>query len=205
MSATSKTGLLTKGLSALGGPAGVAITAAAAMGGLAKAANEWIEKGKDSYNATNKLGQSLKILDKNMGGSGRNFDDFIKSLRRISNDGVSSFDTIESGAKQLLIALNGNENKALDLIKTFDTLAAGTGIQVDDWASMASEVFNTGVSIKDLTRLSNKGIPIYQALGKAMGVTAEEAEQMAKKGMVSTKNWTDAIHNLADVFKGLSQ
>lgn len=51
---------------------------------------------------------------------------------------------------------------------------------------MASRVMNTGVSIKDLTKLSNRGIPIYQAFADALGTTAEEAESMAKAGQLST-------------------
>lgn len=91
------------------------------------------------------------------------------------------------------------------MIRVFDDLAAGTGIAVDDWAGMAAEVSNTGVSIKDLTKLSNKGIPIYQALGEAMGTTAEEAEALAKAGTLGAEDWYAAIDKLSERYKGLSK
>lgn len=132
-------------------------------------------------------------------------DDFTKSLEFISANGVNDLQDLGDAAKTLMIAFGGSKSKTMDLLKAFDDLAAGTGVNVSEWASMAAEVNLTGVSIKDLTKLSNRGIPIYQALGKAMGVTAEEAESMAKKGLVGTKEWTNGVLVLADSFKGLSK
>lgn len=149
---------------------------------------------------------TMQNLQRNIGGSGvGDFGAFGKELQFMSANGVNPFEDLASGLQQLTLAYGGNTSKAMEMIRVFDDLAAGTGVQVSDWASMASEVENTGVSIKDLTRLSNKGIPIYQALGKAMKTTAEEAEGMAKAGMVSSEDWVAAIKELRENYRGLSQ
>lgn len=76
-------------------------------------------------------------------------------------NGSNPFEELANGLQQLTLAYKGNTSEAMSMIRVFDDLAAATGVQVSDWASMASEVKNSGVSIKDLTRLSNRGLPIF--------------------------------------------
>lgn len=186
--------------------------AAGAFGAVAAAAkftadqiDRMVESGIDAEKQFQKVNVTLTNLDRNLGGTGRSFGDLTKELQLMAANGVNSVEELNTAAASLMTAFGGNSSKAKEMLKVFDDLSAGTGVQVSDWASMASEVTLTGVSIKDLTRLSNRGIPIYQALGDAMSVTAEQAEAMAKAGQVSTEDWFNAIDKLSKRYKGLSQ
>lgn len=192
-------------IGSIGAGAGAIGAVGAAIGVVGNAFNETVKRGTEARKEFEKITVSLQNIDRNIGGAGRNMDEFTKSLEFISANGVNDLQDLGDAAKTLMIAFGGSKSKTMDLLKAFDDLAAGTGVNVSEWASMAAEVNLTGVSIKDLTKLSNRGIPIYQALGKAMGVTAEEAESMAKKGLVGTKEWTNGVLVLADSFKGLSK
>ena len=189
----------------LGASAGAFGAVGAAIGVVGKAFSDTVARGTEARKEFEKIAVSLQNVDRNIGGAGRNMDDFVKELEVMSATGVNSVDDLGEAAKTLMIALGGSKSKTMELLSAFDDLAAGTGVNVSEWASMAAEVNLTGVSIKDLTKLSNRGIAIYQALGKAMGVTAEEAESMAKKGLVGTEDWTKAVLTLSDSYKGLSK
>lgn len=164
-----------------------------------------VNAGAEAQKQFEDLNTSLTTLARNAGSTRTDFRGFIDDVQKMAANGVNSFESLSSASKTLYTAFNGNTNEVKKMLGLFDDLAAGTGVQVDDWASMASEVIHTGVSIKDLTKLSNKGIPIYQALGSAMGVTADEAEKMAKAGQVGTQDWMKAVEELANRYKGLSQ
>lgn len=186
--------------------------AAGAFGAVAAAAkftadqiDRMVESGIDAEKQFQKVNVTLTNIDRNLGGTGRSFSDLTKELQLMAANGVNSVEELNTAAASLMTAFGGNSSRAKEMLKVFDDLSAGTGVQVSDWASMASEVTLTGVSIKDLTRLSNRGIPIYQALGDAMNVTAEQAEAMAKAGQVSTEDWFNAIDKLSKRYKGLSQ
>lgn len=186
--------------------------AAGAIGGLVVAAKSaWdamgnlVEKGREAEQQFQRFSTTMETLDRNFGGMGRDFSEIGKELQLMAANGSNSFESLANGVQSLTVAYQGNTSRALQMIKTFDDLASGTGVAVDDWAGMAAEVSNTGVSIKDLTRLSNKGIPIFQALGEAMGVAAEEAEGIAKAGALSAEDWYNAIDKLAERYKGLSK
>lgn len=190
----------------------VGLGAAGAFGAIAASAkfavdqiDRMVDSGMDAEKQFQKINVTLSTLDKNLGGTGRSFDVFTKDIQLMAANGVNSVDDLNTAAASLMTAFDGNSSKAKKMLAIFDDLSAGTGVQVSDWASMASEVSLTGVSIKDLTRLSNRGIPIYQALGDAMGVTAEQAEAMAKAGQVGTEDWFTAIDKLSQRYKGLSQ
>lgn len=194
-----------KAMSLLSSPA----TGAAAGVGLAfKVVNERLEKlvqlGEPAARELNKMTTSLELLDRNMGGTGAGIGEFARELQSMSANGVNSMEDLSSAAGLLQVAFGGNTSKSRELLTMFDDLAAATGMQVADWASMASEVKLSGVSIKDLTRLSNRGIPIYQAFADVLGTTAEEAEGLAKAGQISTEEWIAAVTRLHERYKGLS-
>lgn len=198
----SATGMLTKFTSILSNPA---VGAAGLIGTTIKGFSDIAERGQEAAQAAEKMNVKLSAIMKNFGNSGTGVQAITRDLQLLAANGVNPIESIQSATEILTVAFKGDAHAAADLVKQFDDLAAGTGVAIDDWASMAAEVMNTGVSIKDLTKLSNRGLPVFQALGEAMGVTAEEAEQMAKKGLVSTQEWMDAMKGMAKLYKGVSE
>ena len=191
------TGLMKGGLGgAAAGAAGIAL--------FAKGLGDIAERGQEAAKAAGSMNTQLTQLSRNFGGTGAGVSAVTKELQLMSANGVNSMESISSAMNVLTVALKGDVVAASDMVKQFDDLSAGTGIQIDDWASMAAEVMNTGVSIKDLTRLSNRGIPVYQAFASVLGVTAEEAEKMAKVGQISTEDWLASVKELSKSYAGLS-
>lgn len=200
----SAIGGIQKALSALGTGGLVGGGVGLVAGTMLKSMNAMVERGVEAQKAFEGISTALTTLDRNVGGAGRNMDELTSYLQSMSANGVNSFEDLGQAAQSLMISTGGSVSRTKELLNVFNDLAAGTGVQVSDWASMASEVQLTGVSIKDLTRLSNKGIPIYQALGDAMGVTAEQAEAMAKAGQLGTEDWMNAVKELHKVYNGLA-
>lgn len=186
-------------VTALGG--GLAALGAAAAAGMQK----MVDLGAPAAAALGKVTTELDLIDKNIGGSGRSMEGMAKELQKMSANGVNSLDDLGKAASLLNVAFDGNTSRSMSMLKMFDDLAAATGMSAQDWAGMAAEVQLSGVSIKDLTRLSNRGIPIYQAFADTLGTTAEQAEAMAKAGQIGMEEWTAAVTKLHERYKGLSE
>lgn len=199
-----KLGDLAGNFAKFAGPGGALAATALGIKKVKDGIDELVQSGKTAQRDYETMNTQLTTLARNFGQIGTQIPDVTKELQLMSANGVNSFESISGAMQTLTVAFEGNVIKAKDLVKSFDDLAAGTGIQIDDWASMASEVMLTGVSIKDLTKLSNKGIPIYQAFGKVLGTTADEAEKLAKAGQINTDQWLAAVNELAKSYKGLS-
>lgn len=163
-----------------------------------------VDLGAPAAAALGKVTTELDLIDKNIGGS-RSMEGMAKELQKMSANGVNSFEDLGKAASLLNVAFDGNTSKSMELLRMFDDLAAATGMSAQDWAGMAAEVKLSGVSIKDLTRLSNRGIPIYQAFADTLGVTAEQAEAMAKAGQIGVEEWLAAATKLHERYKGLSE
>lgn len=192
------TAMMSNPVTALAG--GFAALGAAVNAGMQK----MVDLGAPAAAALGKVTTELDLIDKNIGGS-RGMEGMAKELQKMSANGVNSFEDLGKAASLLNVAFDGNTSKSMELLRMFDDLAAATGMSTEDWASMASEVKLSGVSIKDLTRLSNRGIPIYQAFADTLGVTAEQAEAMAKAGQIGVEEWTAAVTKLHERYKGLSE
>lgn len=199
-----KLGDLAGNFAKFAGPGGALAATALGIKKVKDGIDKLVQSGKTAQRDYETMNTQLTTLARNFGQIGTQIPDVTKELQLMSANGVNSFESISGAMQTLTVAFEGNVIKAKDLVKSFDDLAAGTGIQIDDWASMASEVMLTGVSIKDLTKLSNKGIPIYQAFGKVLGTTADEAEKLAKAGQINTDQWLAAVNELAKSYKGLS-
>lgn len=192
-------------VSKLANPVTIGLGAAAGAATLvATGLSDMVERGQAAAKVATDMETKLTRIAVNAGGAGAGIKSVTRELQLMSANGVNSMQAISGAVEILTVAMGGNVVKAAEMVKSFDDLAAGTGIQIDDWAEMASKVMNAGVSIKDLTKLSNKGIPVYQALGAAIGTTADEAQKMAKAGLVTTEQWLDMTKQLASNYAGIS-
>lgn len=195
---------LGKAVSVLSNPVTALAGGFVALGAAANAGmQKMVDLGAPAAAALGQVTTQLDLLDKNIGG-GRSMEPMARELQKMSANGVNSFEDLGKAASLLNVAFDGNTAHSMKLLRMFDDLAAATGMSTEDWASMASEVKLSGVSIKDLTRLSNRGIPIYQAFAETLGTTAEQAEAMAKAGQIGVDEWTAAVEKLHERYKGLS-
>lgn len=202
-SVTSAIGDMSGLLKGMGGAFTPITAGVAAMGFLKNEVDKLVESGREAQNTFEKWGTQIGTVSGNLTGN-NNVSALIKDIQLMSANGVNSVDDLAQASQTLLVATGGSQGAVKEWLPLLDDLAAGTGKSAAEWASMAAEVKLTGVSTKDLTKLSNQGIPIYQAFAKVLGTTADEAEALAKAGKITTEQWNDAVKELATTYKGLS-
>lgn len=87
------------------------------------------------------------------------------------------------------------------LTRTAD-LAQLAGIDVQSMGSMMNKAYSKGkVDAKIMNQLNAHGIPIYKLMQKELGVTAEELQEMSRKGKLSF----DDLYKATDRYEGLAQ
>lgn len=72
--------------------------------------------------------------------------------------------------------------------------AAIAGASMADMGSIINKVQTSQISYTDdLNQLADRGIPIYQWLAEAAGITAAQVKEMASEGQISSQMFLDAI------------
>ena len=72
--------------------------------------------------------------------------------------------------------------------------AAVAGTEFNEMGTIFNKVQTSGKAQNDvLQQLSERGIPIYQYLGKTIGKSTAEVEKMASKGKINTKTFLKAV------------
>lgn len=198
-----KLGGLTE-LGGLGAAAGGVTAGVAAIGLFVKGLSDIASRGQEAAQAAEKMNTVLTQLSRNFGGTGAGVQAVTKELQLMSANGVNSMEDITAAMQTLTVATKGDVVQAGEMVKAFDDIAAGTGMTVSALAGMTAKIMETGVEQRDLNNLARNGIPIYEALGKVMGITADEAKSMAKEGKIGIDEWNKALVELGGNFKGLS-
>lgn len=193
-------GALSKLGTALAGPVG----AVAAVGAIVKGFGDLAERGQEAAQTAEVLGVKLTTLNRNFGGTGAGIKEITRDLQLMSANGVNSMEDITSAMQTLTVATKGDVAQAGELVKSFDDIAAGTGMTVSGLAEMTAKIMENGVEQRDLNKLARQGIPIYDALGSAMGITADEAKAAAAEGKVGIEEWNKAVKELGKNYEGLS-
>lgn len=193
----SLTGLMKGGL-------GGAAVGGASIGLFAKGLGDIASRGQEAAQTAEKLNTSLTKLSRNFGGTGAGVQAVTKELQLMSANGVNSMEDITAAMQTLAVATKGDIVRAGELVKSFDDIAAGTGMTIAGMAEMTAKIMETGVEQRDLNKLARQGIPIYEALGSAMGITADEAKSVAKEGKLGIDEWNKAVDELGKKYAGLS-
>lgn len=80
------------------------------------------------------------------------------------------------------------------VLKSVANSAAAAGVPMDEMGAIFNKVASLGKAQNDvLQQVADKGIPIYQALGEQMGMTADEVFDAASKGKISFEDFEAAM------------
>lgn len=113
--------------------------------------------------------------------------------------------TLQDMAKVASGALGSGVTEDYDLDKYLSRtadLAQLAGISVTDMGGMMNKAYSRGkVDAELMNQLNDRGIPIYKLLQKELGVTAEELQEMSRKGLISF----DDLYRATDQYEGLAQ
>lgn len=180
--------------------------AAAALSGLTylvKGIISLADAGKTAQADFEKINVSLSSLSKNMDAG--DTSNLSKSIQLLAAEGVGSLEQLTGAAKTLLVAFDGNQTAVQKWLPIMDDISVATGMSADQFADLMARVKDSGeVEGRVFTTLQRQGIPVYEALAKALGVTGEEAKSAAKKGEVGMEEWMKTVEILHEKYKGLS-
>lgn len=176
---------------------------AAAIGGYF-AGGKMIDAGRQAQSQREQLNASLGQMQFNMSGT-RDVSALTDNIMKMSISGVNSVQDLNAATSALMMSFEGNTDKVQEFLPLIDDLAAATGVTASQMGEMIARVNEAGVAeSRVINSLSTKGIPIYRALGEAMGVTTQEAKKMAKEGTISAATFEKALQNLGKTVKGTS-
>jgi tape measure domain-containing protein len=84
------------------------------------------------------------------------------------------------------------------VLKSVSNSAAASGSSMEEMGAIYNKVASTGKAQNDvLAQVADRGIPIYQALGKQLGVTADEVFKMASDGKINFEQFEKAMTDAA--------
>ena len=84
------------------------------------------------------------------------------------------------------------------VLKSVSNSAAASGSSMEEMGGIYAKVASVGKAQNDvLAQVADRGIPIYQALGKQLGVTAEEVFKMASDGKINFEQFETAMTSAA--------
>lgn len=85
-------------------------------------------------------------------------------------------------AGALMVAFRGNQVEALKWVKLLDDVSAGTGKSASSLAEMVAKFAAKGgiVDSKAINQFANFGLPIYDKLADALGLSVERTKELAQ-------------------------
>ena len=84
------------------------------------------------------------------------------------------------------------------VLKSVSNSAAASGSSMEEMGAIYNKVASVGKAQNDvLAQVADRGIPIYQALGKQLGVTADEVFKMASDGKINFEQFEKAMTSAA--------
>jgi len=105
---------------------------------------------------------------------------------------------VASGAKQLL-AYGFAAEDITDNITRLGNIASGVGSQLNDLIYLYGTLKASGrVTQMDINQFAGRGIPIYEALSKVLGVATDKVREMVSAGQVGFPQIEKAFKNLTD-------
>lgn len=184
---------------------GAALGAIVATGKLVKSTLDSItEKAGESASQFEKVSVKLSTISKNFGGEGAN--GFTAALMDAAANGVTPLEQLTDAAGQLMVAFKGNQVEALKWTKILDDVSAGTGKSASTLADMIAKFAAKGglVDSKSINQFANYGLPIYEKLAEALGVSVEKTRELAKQGNITAETFLRAAEAAAKIHEGAS-
>jgi hypothetical protein len=121
----------------------------------------------------------------------------IKEMQEAARQTPYSFSEIANTGKQL-IAFGVGASDVVGTLKRLGDVAAGLSQPIGDIAYLYGTVKTAGKAMSvDLMQFANRGIPIYEELGKVMGVNASKVKDLASQGKVGFAEIDLAFKNMS--------
>lgn len=135
----------------------------------------------------------------------RDGGDVAAMLGEIKAFGAASpfeFPELQAAAKTLA-SFGVSSDDLVDTLRNLGEVAAATGAPIGDLAIIYGQMLAKGkIQSEELLQLAERGVPIYEALGNVLGVSADEARTLAANGELGRKEIEKLDDALGDMFSG---
>lgn len=140
--------------------------------------------------------EQLKISFDTMLGSAQKGSLVLKQVSDFAAKTPFDLPQVAQGTKSLL-AYGFAANELIPTLKKIGDVAAGTGTPLNDLIYLFGTLRASGrVTNIDLVQFAGRGIPVYEELGKVMGVTADKVRGLAKEGKIGFTDVEKAFGNM---------
>jgi tape measure domain-containing protein len=162
--------------------AAIAAATGAAIAGAVKAAAK-VEDMRAAY--TTLLGSQEKAAE------------LVKRINKEAATTPFEIESISASMNKLLPLFKGNSDAAVKAFRMIGDTAGGNAEKLATLTDAYAKVQMKGkASMSELNRISNAGVPIFDALSQKFGITAEELFEMSKNGDITAEHLTDAFKSM---------
>ena len=142
-----------------------------------------------AFGAVENVQTSMEVLLGNKDAA----ESLTRSLQSMATNGVVSFEALHRAARPMA-NVTQDAGQIARYVGMFADLAAGSMVPVETFARMVSRIGDMGKA--EFTVLANNGIPIFDALGKVTGASAQELQQLSAAGRISKEQLLAAFELL---------
>ncbi len=140
--------------------------------------------------------QQLEVAFNTMLGSKEKADKLLREVTEFAATTPFELKEVAGAAKQLL-AFGISADKIKDTLRSLGDVAAGLGQPLGEIAYLFGTIKTQGVAMTiDVRQFAQRGIPIYEALSKVLGVATEKVGELITAGKVGFPEIERAFQHL---------
>ena len=153
--------------------------------------------GKSALSASAAMEQN-KVAFTTMLGSAEKAQILLEQMQSFAASTPFAFNEISEAGKKM-IAFGFDSSEVISKLKMLGDVSAGLGQPLGDMAYLFGQIKTQGRAMtQDLMQFANRGVPIYDELGKVLGVSSAEVKKFAEQGKIG-------FGEIEQVFKNLTE
>ena len=165
---------------------------AGALAGIA------LYKGFERLKALDEVSKQMEVL----GYRGKKLEGIMNDVSQSVNGTRFMLQDMGKVATGALGAGVTEKYKLVDYLTRTADLAQLAGVSVEEMGGMMNKAYSKGkVQAQLMNQFNQRGIPIYKLLQKELGVTADELQDMSKKGLITF----DDLYKATAKYEGLAE
>jgi len=155
-------------------------------------------KGFERLKALDEVSKQMEVL----GYRGEKLDSIMEDVSKSVNGTRFMLQDMGKVATGALGAGVTEKYKLADYLTRTADLAQLAGVSVEEMGGMMNKAYSKGkVQAQLMNQFNQRGIPIYKLLQKELGVTADELQDMSKKGLITF----DDLYRATSRYEGLAE
>jgi tape measure domain-containing protein len=151
--------------------------------------------GKSALSASAAMEQN-RVAFTTMLGSAEKAKTLLAEMQNFAESTPFEFTEIAEAGKKM-IAFGFSSGEVVEKLRALGDVSAGLGVPLNDMAYLFGQIKTQGRAMtQDLNQFAARGIPIYEELGKVLGMDAEKVKDFASTGKIGFKDIDQVFKNL---------